>query len=40
MSAYVKYFDKNNQYIDIFVHDKQLLKEYNEILDKIKNLLQ
>ena len=39
MSAYVKYFDKNNQYIDIFVHDKELLKQYNEILDKIKDLL-
>ena len=39
MSTYVKYFDKNNQYIDIFVHDKELLKQYHEILDKIKDLL-
>ena len=39
MRAYVKYFDKNNQYIKLLVHDKELLKKHNEIWDKIKSLL-
>ena len=39
MRAYVKYFDKNNQYIKLLVHDNELLKKHNEIWDKIKSLL-
>ena len=37
MNAYVKYFDKNKQYINHLVHDKEL-KTYNEIWDKIRSL--
>ena len=39
MNGYVKYFDSNNKYINLLVHDKELLKKYNEIWDKISNLL-
>ena len=40
MNGYTKYFDINNKYVNLLVHDKKLLKRYNEILDKISNLLQ
>ena len=39
MNGYVKYFDSNNKCIDHLVHDKELLKKYNEIWNKISNLL-
>ena len=39
ISEYVKYFDNSNKYIEFLVHDKELLQKYNEILDKISNLL-
>ena len=38
MNGCVKYFDNDNKYIIILVHDKELLKKYNEIWDTIKNL--
>ena len=37
-NAYVKYFDKNNQYINLLLHDEELSKECNEIWGKIKTL--
>ena len=39
MNRYVKYFDSNHKYINFLFHDKELLKKYNEIWDKISNLL-
>ena len=39
MNAYVKYFDKNNKYINLLVNDKEILKKYLEIWDKIKGLI-
>ena len=39
MNEYVRYFDINNKCINLLVHDKELLKEYNELLDKVSNLL-
>ena len=39
MNAYAKYFDKNNKQINLLVNDKEILKTYNEIWDKMKNLL-
>ena len=38
MNEYVKYF-KDTEYMNLLVHDKELLKKYNEIWDKIKHLL-
>ena len=38
-NGYVKYFDNNNKYMNLLVHDKKYLKKYNEIWDKISNLL-
>ena len=38
MNGYVKYYDNNNKYINLLVHDGKLLKEYNEIWDKVENL--
>ena len=38
MNAFVKNFDKSNQYINLLVYDKKLLKRQNEIWDKIKSL--
>ena len=38
MNACVKYFDKNNQYLNLLIHNKELLKKYNEIWDNIKSL--
>ena len=34
----VKYF-KNNKYINLLVYDRELLKKYNAIWDKIRSLL-
>ena len=39
MNGYVKYFDNTNKYMNFLVHDKELLKEHNEIWDMVKNLL-
>ena len=38
MNPYVKYFDKNSKYMTLLVNDKEILKKYSEIWDKIKNL--
>ena len=38
MNAYGKYFDRNSKYMNILVHDRKILKKYNEIWDEIKNL--
>ena len=38
MNGYVKYFDINNEYINFLVFDEELLKKYNKIWDKVKNL--
>ena len=39
MNWYVKYFDSNNECINLLVHDQELLKKCNAIWDKISNLL-
>ena len=39
MNGCVKYFDSNNKCINLLVYDKELLKKYNEIWDKLSNLL-
>ena len=39
MNGYVKYFDSNNKYMNLLVHNKELLKKYNAIWYKISNLL-
>ena len=39
MNGYVKYFDNNNKYINLIIYDKELLQKYNEVWDKISNLL-
>ena len=39
MNGYVKYFDSNNKCMNFLVHNKELLKKYNAIWDKISNLL-
>ena len=31
MYEYIKYFDNNNKYINLLVHDIKLLNKYNEI---------
>ena len=38
MNGYVKYFNHNKS-VNLLVHNKELLKKYNEIWDKISNLL-
>ena len=38
LTGYTKYFDNNNKYVNLLVNDKKLLKKYNEIWDKIKDL--
>ena len=38
MNAFAKYFDSNNKYMNILVYDKELLKKYNAVWDKINNL--
>ena len=39
MNEYVEYFHNNNKYMNHFVHDKKWLKNYNDIWNKISNLL-
>ena len=39
MDGYFKYFDSNDNYLNLLVHDKEFLKKYNVIWDKISNLL-
>ena len=39
MNAYGKCFDKNNKYINLLVNDKEILKKYSEIWNKIKSLI-
>ena len=39
MNGYTKYFDNNNKNMNLLVNDKKSLKKYNEIWDKINNLL-
>ena len=39
MNGYTKYFDNNNNYMNLLVHDKKLLEKYNKIWDKTSNLL-
>ena len=39
MNAYAKCFDKNNKYINRLVNDKEILKKYSDIWDKIKSLI-
>ena len=38
MNGYVKYFDNNNKYMNFLVYDKEILKHYKKIWDKIKAL--
>ena len=38
-NTFPKYFDNNNKHANLLIHDKKLLKKYNEIWDKISNLL-
>ena len=38
MNAFIKYFDNNNKYMKSLVHDEELLKKFNEIRDKDKDL--
>ena len=39
MNAYAKYCDKNNKYRNLLVNDKEILKKYLEIWNKIKSLI-
>ena len=39
INEYTKYFDNSNNYMNLLVYYKKLLKKYNEIWDKISNLL-
>ena len=39
MNEYAKYFDSNDKYINLLVQDEKPLQKYNEIWDKINNLL-
>ena len=39
MNAYAKYFDKNSKYMNLLVHDKEILEKYVEIWNKIKILV-
>ena len=39
MNEYAKYFDKKNKYMNLLVHDKELLNKYNAKWNKISNLL-
>ena len=38
MNGYIKCFDNNNKYMNLIVHDEEILKKYNEIWDKVKDL--
>ena len=39
MNGYIKYFNRNT-FMNLLVHDNELLKKYNAICDKLSNLLQ
>ena len=39
MNGRIKCFDSNNKCINLLVQDRELLKKYNEIWDKISNLI-
>ena len=39
MNVFVKYFDKNNQYINLMVHDKELSKNIMKYGIKLKTYL-
>ena len=38
MNANAKYFDKNNKYINILVNEKETLRKYSEICNKMQGL--
>ena len=38
MNRCSKYIDKNNKYMNLLVHDKEILKKYIEISNKVKSL--
>ena len=40
MNRYVKYFDSNSKCMNLLLRDEEMLNEYNEICDKISNLLE
>ena len=37
MNAYAKYFDQNSKYMNLLVNDKEILKKYTDIRNKIKS---
>ena len=39
MNRSAKYFDSETNYMNVLVHNKELLKKYNAIWNKINNLL-
>ena len=39
MNAYAICFDKNNKYINLLVNDKEILKKYSKIWNKITSLI-
>ena len=39
MNRSAKYFDSKMNYMNVLVHNKELLKKYNAIWNKISNLL-
>ena len=39
MNWYIKHFDSNKKFLNFLVNNKELLKKYNAIWDKISNLL-
>ena len=39
MNACNKYLDTNSKYMNLLVHDMEILEKYNEIWNRIKNVL-
>ena len=39
MNWYIKHFDSNKKFLNFLVNNKELLKKYNAIWNKISNLL-
>ena len=37
MNAYAKYFDQNSKYMNLIVNDKEILKKYTDIRNKVKS---
>ena len=37
MNAYAKYFDQNSKCMNLLVNDKEILKKYTDIRNKIKS---